>query len=550
MFLVLSHVRFALTKLSIYGLGLFALAALLLLASCKKEEEKPLPAIVAGQEVTFPLLINQRDNFSGSIILRKTVDGFTRAQITISGFDKAKRYAAAIEFGNAADLANGTALADLNEINTATGTSETYIFENQSSQPLLYDSLIIANARVLVYEFVTGSTSQQTVLLGDIGINTLTGLNRSYTIIPAQSGSGVAGTILVSERRSGQLLIETRLTGITENKFLPFELRRGDPADFNLSTRVLTLNSIPTTSPRSYATFPARINGIPVTLASLDTTAAFFAIGASQSQQVSDLLAYANLGGNANTGQRETINLVGSDSTIRATIQLSERLGAVRAEVIANGLPSGQQYYITFHNGTAQANTLSYYYKIGPFSDTANRIVVSNIILENGTRITSIADLESIDASLRFGADTQTFTNLIATADIGKNTITNERKIVPLQPVIGADPQIIGEIQLIKRRSGATLAGFYLSNSTGFSVMPVLLREGSYQNTTTAFPGTILFALTNELFGIDAPLKSKYDLKLISGMPINFSEFSTMPIKHIIIGNEDTQQALTGGTLP
>jgi len=431
------------------------------LGSCKLNsfEETVVPNTPPVSKIEFPLLYQSKVNVTGKIVLEKLNDGTIRTNIQLEGLDKSQRYFGKISSSNSADFGSKNDIADLGEINTATGGKLSWIRLDYNNNAILYDSLIEADAMVRILELNPLSGAISEVLRGDIGSNLLVEGVKTFYLLSVD-GSNTSGVISLRQRKNGKVVAFTTVNGLSVQSNVAINLFKGDYESGSFS-KLQSLNNYSGGQKQvnsNVGFFDGNFNG-------LDTMKGFIGVESELSRLDSiKLIAVANLGGNLSSGNTKVIPIYSqSDSSLIAKL-IFEEIGITGGDLKMTFKPiqisSNKNFFLSFHKGTTidpDDSIRSY-----PIASNKDFALLNPKLINGGTL--KYSDINSLNANIRI---TETgFSNLIGSADIGINEILNEDSIqVLIDQTSSSYPGFTAFAKFKSRRSGEIFCSFILNNS-------------------------------------------------------------------------------------
>lgn len=506
--------------------------------------EEPVPTEQGTDRIAYPLALSLKPGITGSFSMIKLTDGTARGELTLQGYDPAKRYFANISQSNANDFGSAPVVADLHEITSSTGKSATWLHVDYLNRPLLFDSLASANAMIKVFEFDPAKNDLSVeVLRGDIGGNLLTQETQSLTIVPVAE-SGVQGSVLFTKRQNGNLFIQTELTGLNAQNTATQSLYIGDLSEAYTSFKRLSQVSGQTGKAIS------SLSGY--TFEMLDTLKGFVGIGYSPAQPDS-IIAYANFGGNQSTGRSKAIDIYNTaDSTLAGQITFTERSGgSLQMTWLFAGIPTGVDHFITFHKNSAFHGPDTAHW-CTPITVTAGQQGLWNrptSIYGNPLRFD---ELDSINSHIILTTDTTSFAAIQAQADMGGNRLTGNNVRVEMPSLDAANFPIQSAFTVIRERaSGKVLMEMTVENTLQFFQHPFNIRQG--QASATQGPLLLNIAILN---GTGGQIKQSFEpTQYLDGTPLNYLSLSAGVEKYLELEYNDEGSGapplpMCGGNLP
>lgn len=470
--------------------SLFLIVLLVLnLYSCRYKEFIPTPAPVGPgtNSITYPLLYKIDPGFTGQITFSKLDDGTSLAELSIIGQRAGRKYYGKISRSNALDGITKSDIADLNEIDNTSGKSRSWVNKDYVNKPILFDSLLVADAMVRVLELDENGRFTE-VLRGDIGGNLLTSEVKSYELNQFES-SNINGTIAFQRRVNGKYLLKTNFSGLDSNNGnYVLSTYAGDLTLKNHS-RLTKVADLPPTS----GEYQTSVSGFRQNLDSLELIAGFWGLATSDFRPDS-VVSFKNFRGNENTGESIEYEIFKSiegrsgefSDTVIGRIKFEERAGGiVRTTFTAINLPREPEHFLTFSNGSVVTQPIK-----KPFVSIQipeSGVVITDILPydSSGAQL-SFEQIENWDAHLRITTDTLNITSTYGMADLGNNELLDEMRTVNLVPLNGSVCE--GTLEIRKRKSGKARARLQLTYREPFTDHVFSLREGSLANASPNDP--------------------------------------------------------------
>lgn len=488
-------------------------------SACKVNEVQ-LPAIPteSGSEILeYKLDEPLKPGLSGNVKFIKLSDGSTRAEISINGRNRSSRYFGKLSKSNALDLVTKSDISDLNEFNSNTGQSVTWVNKDYLNRQILFDSISKMDAMVRILEMeADGSLSE--VLRGDIGANLLTSKGKSFALTPA-NGSGVNGTLEFKERLNGNYVLTTTFEGLSANENYPINIYRGDLEEkqFVFLSQIVDFSG-------NQKTFRSSFPKDRIDLKMLDTLKGFIGLAASKVRQDS-VLAFVNLENNKATGRKDSIPIFNSKGNTKIGILKFEEKsgGKLKVNLKINALPADSIFYLTFIQGNTNFQPIK-----KPFQSflipASGLLSYQNQKRDSSNRL-SFDDLKNWDAHLRITIDTLNFTSTYGLAELGGNQFSGAQKTITMTPADDAGWE--GTVELKARKNGNVLTTISLNKREGFVNHLFSLRKGKKE--TAAISDSMLVEIAIIDGGNGDSFSLSYDLgKTVSGIPIKWSYFENL----------------------
>jgi|GEM_PF-5267210 len=464
------------------GFGVFAALSLTLLftAGCnRKIYEEPTPGPSTSTAVVYTFNKVLKPGFGGKVELIKQSDGTALARVTFTGMREGFVYYGSVMRGSS-DADKASIYADLN--NCTSGYAETWLFEDVENNKIYYDSLLAGTLYVRVSEIPLSSGQPFDVLQADIGTNALTGNFKEFVIIPTP-GNSVTGSITARQRVNGNFQLSAALVG-GPSAYMPLSLYKGEP-DRPETWQLIKLLTGLTPSGSSLSELVELKGG----LAAFDTLTGFFALSFSDDKKDS-LVGFVPLGNNRPTGRQETAVLYYSlDSTVNATLTLTEyKSGVWKPSITLPDLPGEALFYLNIQQGAA-INHTSAQLPVGLCRQKlADKTTTSWPRLYFNNRLWTGDSLLAGNYNLRLDSDTLRYsaTNL-PVADIGQNRLlsTEFKRFALANNQHPNYPDFAGFVSIRKRASGTCLIRVDMNNSYSLGSYTINLNGGNYISGTT-----------------------------------------------------------------
>ncbi len=459
------------------------LIIILLTSGCKiaNFEEEVTPNIPREGTVSYPLLYPSEPGFSGEILFEKLSDGTTNSVLKLQGLNKNYRYFGKIATSNSTDFNNSKPIADLGEINAATGVHKSWIREDYNNKAIYFDSLINTDAKIVITEIDAEKGISKVVLSGDIGSNQILEGGKTFKFTPV-GNSGIEGSVQFKLRKNGNAFIETRIQGLPDQSNVEISLFLGDhesdvytisPAD----KREENLNNYSGNQTVVYSNLK-RFSSLDV----LDTLRGFIGIKAPITEIRGNVqfLSIANLGGNISTGRKITIPI--ADTATEAELEFEEFCilnPRIKMKFRSIKIPK-TGYYLFFKEGnTADKNISKVLYSL-PISDTTN-LRINDPKINYGKSV-SFSDIENWDCHIEISQEFAI--NSRFKIDIGKNEILYNDSLVSIIPIenmneyfLNQELDVFGTLKFYKRKSGEVISDVRINRIGGIENI-ITLREG------------------------------------------------------------------------
>lgn len=440
------------------------------LNACKINEFEPgiIPPDPGKRVVSYPLNFPVVPGVSGEVTFSALEDGTAIVKTRLNGTQTGSRYFAKLSVSNANDYAINSDLADLGEISADNGQGIYWLKKNYRNNPILYDSLLVADAKVRILELSPTTLAPREVLRGDIGLNALAEGRKSFGFIPL-GGSLVQGTIEIRQRNNGKFTLQAKLTGFQTGQSLQVSYFSGSYETGNFTKQEYLGNY---SSGQDAAFFNCtKWKGM---LSMLDTLSGFLGVESAGSRP--DSLRFesiCNLGGNLASGREKFIPVFGEiDSARIGVIRFIEVGSSLRMRFQPEQIPSGSQFYLSLNRGNSLSVADSFFFK--PVS--SGQILEFSGIPRGDGQILSFGDLETWDAHARITE--AGFSNQIGKADIGANEVLfTDSLTVFLSEPNPVSQAFQGKLIFRPRRNQKVICFYQLTGSQGFIQNNLIIRN-------------------------------------------------------------------------
>jgi hypothetical protein len=497
------------------------LLILILAGSCQLKEfkEKVVPQSPTSGTVDYPLLYPTSPEFDGTLRFEKLADGTIKSNLKLTGLKSGRRYFGKITSSNAADFSGGKSIADLGEIKAENGVLESWIHEDYVNKPIFFDSLVNADARIVVEEIDPLTGIKVEVIRGDIGSNLLLEGNKIYDF-ESIGANQITGNIEFRTRKNGNTFVTTKIQGISNESNVELSLFFGDASIDKFTRgdrREKALNNYSGNQKVVYSDLGKLIPS----LSSLDSLKGF--IGIKANKQEGDLftnfLGFANLGGNIKTGRNLSYSIFDDSDTLRGKL-IFEEVGVSFPVVVMNFEPIKiskiKNYFLYFIKGNSfeKENVSFTSFKINDSSS----LKIKNPLLEN-LKTKTLDEIKNWNASLLIAeAD---FNSKLPKTDIGQqNEILNSDSLV----VTLSSPPFDGKIVFKQRKSGESICKVTLNQGYNGTTNLITIRQGPKPSTLADTTARLVEISWDGNIG---KVLEKQNLKNNAGNPILWSELKT-----------------------
>ncbi len=369
-----------------------------------------------GDETSYDLEEADIAGITGIAVFRERFNGEALLEISLDGADDGNSYPAHIHVNTAVE--GGQIAISLNPVvQSSSATNISQLDPAAGGQQITYNDLIDYDGHLNVHS--SAADLSTLAAQADIGINTLTGQSISYDL-QERNISGVSGTIVFAERRSGETLSTISLTGTTAGAMHPAHIHVGTAAQEDAGLKAVILNPVNGStgiSLTNIAQLDQSVGGTPVTFSDLVNFDGYVNIHTSMADLT--LLAQTDIGQNALTGTSISYPLDNIPG-VTGTAEFFERVnGNVLVVLSISGIPVVGDHPAHIHGGSVAGAP-------GPVEITladVNSYGFSRTSVEEtdgGTALT-YADLIIYDGYVNVHESQASLGVIIAQGDIGSN---------------------------------------------------------------------------------------------------------------------------------
>ena len=181
---------------------------------------------LTGDDKTYDLDERAVDGISGTVTFKKRKNGFTLAEIDLSGTPDGGMHPAHIHMNSFAE--GGDILVSFNPVDGSTGKSITDIRMTDGGESIDYEDVLTVNGYVNVH---LSSTQLSTIVAqGDIGTNELTGDSETYDL-NEKDVPGISGEVKFEERMDGTFLATIDIDGTPDGGEHPAHIHMNSAAE-------------------------------------------------------------------------------------------------------------------------------------------------------------------------------------------------------------------------------------------------------------------------------------------------------------------------------
>lgn len=417
---------------------------------------------LTGDNTVYTLNPRSNPAISGNVTFSKQSDNSVLVTIQLNGTQSGGNHPAHIHADNAVD--GGTIVLDLENVDGATGRSETIVTAFNDGTPVTYEELIAFDGHVNVH---AGADDMATLIAqGDIGENILTGDSKTYPLGPV-SDPAIDGSVVFEERENGETVVTLMLEGTSAGNMHPAHIHNNSAAEGG--GIAVDFNPVDGETGVSVTNIAALNDGTAITYDELLNFDGYVNVHLS-SNDLGTFIAQGDIGGNELTGESVEYELGPvSDPTISGTATFAKRKNGFTLVTIAlDGTVDGNSHPSHIHNNSA-AEGGGITVDFNPI-DGATGISRTTIRKLNDDTPITYDELLDFNGYVNVHLSSSELGTLIAQGDIGGNALTGDQVEYTLNSV--SDPAISGTATFAKRKSGATLVTIELTGTTAGNSHP------------------------------------------------------------------------------
>lgn len=347
------------------------------------------------------------------------------------------------------------------------------------------------------------------------GLPNLTGKSMTYSLVTT-NGSGVSGNVIFAETTTGTTLITITLSGSSASASHPVHIHEnsmvaGGPI-------AISLGSVDGSSGTLVVEVSETDGGAMLTYDDLVVFDGHLNIHES-AQNLSNLIARADIGGNEFTGESEDFDLYGIlNSEVKGEATIYERKnGKTLLTILLENDDTNESHPTHIHANTA-AEGGPIVLSLNPV-DAATGISLTDITeLDDGTMV-SFSDLKDLDGYINVHLSSSSLSTLVVQGDFGQNKLTGDEEVYNLLENSGSG--VSGTVTFSERKNGETLISISLSGTNQGNMHPTHIHQNS-----TSEGGGILLDL-NDVIG-DTGVSRTQVVTLNDGTPITYDNLITL----------------------
>ena len=194
--------------------------------SCDDDDNNMAPVNPTGESKTYDLFERSASGVSGTAVFSEQTDGSVLVRLDVTGTPQDGMHPSHIHMNTAAE--GGAIAVSLNDVNGATGISETIVTQTNDGDPISYQSLLEYDGYINIH--LSADELETVVAQGDIGQNELTGESKSY-MLGEKDVAGISGSVLFEERVNGEAQATIMLDGTPDGGMHPAHIHMNTAAE-------------------------------------------------------------------------------------------------------------------------------------------------------------------------------------------------------------------------------------------------------------------------------------------------------------------------------
>ena len=203
---------------------LFLTAGLML--SCSDDDDGGTNVEPIGDQKIYSLMEMSDSGVSGTATFQEQSNGATLITLDVDGTTSGGMHPSHIHMNTAAET--GDIVVTLNEVDGATGMSETLVSATNSGEMLSFEDLLAFDGYINIH--LSADELGTIVAQGDIGQNELTGEMKSYDL-ETRDVPGISGTVMFEERVNGEAEATIMLDGTPAGGMHPAHIHMNTAAE-------------------------------------------------------------------------------------------------------------------------------------------------------------------------------------------------------------------------------------------------------------------------------------------------------------------------------
>lgn len=362
---------------------------------------------------TYTLFERSNSGVSGSATFTDQLDGSVLVTLDVDGTPQDGMHPSHIHFNSAAE--GGAIAVSLNDVDGATGVSETIVTATNDGDPLNYQDLLAFDGYINIH--LSAVDLGTVVAQGDIGQNELTGTSKEYTL-EERAVPGISGSVLFEERVNGEAQATITLSGTPDGGSHPAHIHMNTAAEGG--GILYTFTPVDGTSGMSRSNVAALNDDTTFGYADILGVDGYVNVHLSI-DDLGTIVAQGDIGQNELTGESITYTLDEKDVPgINGSVTFEERVnGEAQATISLVGTPDGGMHPAHIHANSATEGG-AILYTFGEVNGTTGTIVTNLAELNDETPF-GYADVLTVDGYVNVHLSANDLATIVAQGDIGSN---------------------------------------------------------------------------------------------------------------------------------
>lgn len=393
---------------------LMMLFASLFIFSCSSDDDST-PMISILDSKTYQLDERSNSGVSGTATFALQSDESVLVTLSLSGTPQNGMHPSHIHFNTAVE--GGDIAVSLNEVNGATGMSETVVTQTNDGTPLSYQDLLDFDGYINVH--LSAQDLATVVAQGDIGQNELTGESKSYNL-GERDVVGISGSVVFEERINGEALATIMLSGTPDGGMHPAHIHMNTAAEGG--GILYTFNAVDGTTGMSQSNLAMLDDGSTFGYSDVLTVDGYVNVHLSMNE-LGTIVAQGDIGQNELTGESTSYTLGEKDVPgISGSVIFEERVnGEAQATIMLSGTPDGGMHPAHIHmNSAAEGGGILYTFNPVNGSTGMSR---SNLSMLDDNSAIGYTDVLTLDGYVNVHLSMAELSTIVAQGDIGSNNM-------------------------------------------------------------------------------------------------------------------------------
>ncbi|MHA7842172.1 MAG: CHRD domain-containing protein [Winogradskyella sp.] len=393
---------------------LMMLFASLFIFSCSSDDDST-PMISILDSKTYQLEERSNSGVSGTATFALQSDESILVTLSLSGTPQNGMHPSHIHFNTAVE--GGDIAVSLNEVNGATGMSETVVTQTNDGAPLSYQDLLDFDGYINVH--LSAQDLATVVAQGDIGQNELTGESKSYNL-GERDVVGISGSVVFEERINGEALATIMLSGTPDGGMHPAHIHMNTAAEGG--GILYTFNAVDGTTGMSQSNLAMLDDDSTFGYSDVLTVDGYVNVHLSMNE-LGTIVAQGDIGQNELTGESTSYTLGEKDVPgISGSVIFEERVnGEAQATIMLSGTPDGGMHPAHIHmNSAAEGGGILYTFN--PVNGTTG-MSRSNLSMLDDNSAIGYTDVLTLDGYVNVHLSMAELSTIVAQGDIGSNNM-------------------------------------------------------------------------------------------------------------------------------